>query len=796
MASQAKRGRFLTARKLGLASVASFLSLSLVAPLALADTLPTTGDEAKTSATIARKKTGKKAPGKQALVSAPVQAHPESVSIVGMGSTRQVQVMDKEQFRTYAPGTNPLKMLNQLPGVTFMSSDPLGIDIWSWDMYIRGFEAGDLASTIDGVPALDVQNFVSQSNLGHVSVSQGAGGVDVPSVSNLGGHIGWTTDAPKDKRGGTISQTFGSYAAYDTFIRFDSGKIGPYSTKFFVSYDRASEGQWVGGGSEFRQVVNAKLDQSIDEHSHLQAFFAWAYNSSDPYPDLSMDILNKLGQRITYYKPNYAAAYHAAQYAQGLPGGMLPVGYDKLSDPEDASYYDGPNRFSNYMTYVKYDNQFNSRLSLDATLYGIGASHHGLWASPYLTGPNGAPITEQDFHHTQQDGGLTASLKYRISHHVIESGVWYDHTNYDYGKGLYQEPVLGEGAPLNSHNSLPNSAWYASPYNIGYHFDTLQIHLQDTYKPVKGLTINAGFRSIIYSGTSHINGNNPDYTGQTSLPYGKLSYNAAFLPQVGITYRLDHHNEVFFDFSKNMSVFGPGSYNSSSPWGAADWQTFNYIKQNIEPESDYVYEVGYRYSSPYIRGLVDLYHTDYRNRVGSITIGSIVNSQSTLANLGSVQMYGVDTSLTVTPIPGFDITNSFSYNSSKYDSDVTTDGVTYALKGKREVNYPRYMYKSTAMYTYKQMSVNISAAYTSSRPLSYVNDVIVPAYWLVNTGASYHVPKKLGPGNLTISFNVYNLLNDKYIGQLGENGNPMSGDYQSFNMGAPRTFYGSLVYSF
>lgn len=719
------------------------------------------------------------------------------VSIVGMGSTRQVQAMKKEEFRTFAPGTNPLKMLNKLPGITFMSSDPLGIDIWSWDMYVRGFNVGSLAFTIDGIPAMDIQNLVSQSNLGRVNVSQGAGGVDVPSVGNLGGHIAWTTDAPKDKMGGRLSQTFGSYSTFDTFARFDSGKIGKYGTKFYVSYDRASEGQWVGDGSEFREVINARLDQPIDDHSHLQAFFSYANNSSDPYGDLSMDILHKLGQRVTYFKPDYAAAYKAALWAQRLPGGQLPAGYSTLSDPADASYYDGPNRFKNYLSYLKYNNSITDRLTLDVSLYGIGENHHGLWANPYLMAPNGSPITEQDIHDTTQEGGLTLSLKYKIQKHLIEGGVWYDRKDVSYEKDLYQEPVLGEGSPLNTLDSLPKSAMYAQEYRTHFNMNTIQFHLQDTYKPVRGLSINAGFRSIIYNGTSHIDYNNPDYTGQSSLPHGTLSYNAAFLPQVGITYRINSHNEVFFDFSKNMSVFGPGQYNSSSPWGAADWATYKYIKQNVKPESDYVYEVGYRYSSKYIHALVDLYHTDYRNRTGSITVGSIVNAESILQNVGTVQMYGADATLIVTPIKGLNITNSFSYNHSAYGNDVTNDGITYNLKGKREVNYPQFMYKASASYTFRNWTNHIDAAFTSSRPLSYNNDVKVPGYWLLNMGSSYSLPIHSGrAGTLTFSFNIYNLMNDEYIGQLGENGNPLSGDYQSFNMGAPRTYYGSVAYDF
>lgn len=50
--------------------------------------------------------------------------------------------------------------------------------------------------------------------------------------------------------------------------------------------------------------------------------------------------------------------------------------------------------------------------------------------------------------------------------------------------------------------------------------------------------------------------------------------------------------------------------------------------------------------------------------------------------------------------------------------------------------------------------------------------------------------------NLTFSFDIYNLANQKYIATTGENGNPMTGDYQSFLVGAPRQFFGSVKAEF
>lgn len=46
--------------------------------------------------------------------------------------------------------------------------------------------------------------------------------------------------------------------------------------------------------------------------------------------------------------------------------------------------------------------------------------------------------------------------------------------------------------------------------------------------------------------------------------------------------------------------------------------------------------------------------------------------------------------------------------------------------------------------------------------------------------------------HITLEFNVYNLLNRSYIATVGEQGNPISGDYQSMLIGAPRQFFGTV----
>lgn len=726
----------------------------------------------------------------------------ESVGVVGHGSTRQEQTLTTAQLMSrMVPGTTPLKALGTLPGVSFNSSDPLGVDLWSQSFYVRGFSA--LGFTLDGIPlgsqgygglGANINTAISNLNIAKVTVSQGAGAVDVPAANNLGGVMQFYSIDPSDRRGGTLSQTFGSNQAYQTFVRLNSGVLNPSGTKFFVSYSRTDENKWKGYGSQFLQQVNFKLVQPIGQSTKMTAFFDWDQSEADTYGDLSKNIINTLGYRVDYYKPDYAAAYRTALFAHGLPGGSLPPGYAGLDDPIDASVYDGPATGHDYLGGIKFDSQLTDKLRWQTMLYAHGKSWNAFWTNPWVTSPNGAPLVEQNEGSRQVRAGLDTGLTYHIAHHMVNLGVWYENSQPQDFYKFYQEPILGQGTPVDPVNALPPA--FAEQWRYGYRYDLVQTHLQDTYRVTRNLTINAGFRSILYTGTNHIIENDPAYTGMATLPAGSISNNAAFLPQFSINYRFLPHHEVFFDFAENMSVMTGSGYNQGSPWGGPTQAAFDYTKTHLKPETAYVYELGYRYTSPWAVGLLALYHTDYLHRQGSVNLGSIYNSVSVLENVGSVNMNGVDASLNLMPIRGLSIYNSISYNSSRYANNLNTGDVVYDIKGKQAVNYPELMYKGSLSYTYRGAFAHIDTMMMGRRYLSYTNDVSVPHYWLTNLGAGYHFGDYSVLKNVTASFNVYNLTNIKYIANMGELGNSFSGDDQSMQAGAPRQLYGTISTNF
>ncbi|MFT9216188.1 MAG: Plug domain-containing protein, partial [Acetobacter malorum] len=90
----------------------------------------------------------------------------ESVSVTGRQLTGRdaEQAVTKAVMRQFVPGTSPYKMLDRMPGVSFSSTDPFGIDSFGANLYVRGFFMNQLGVTVDGVPLND-QTYQSISGM-------------------------------------------------------------------------------------------------------------------------------------------------------------------------------------------------------------------------------------------------------------------------------------------------------------------------------------------------------------------------------------------------------------------------------------------------------------------------------------------------------------------------------------------------------------------------------------------------------------------------------------------------------
>ncbi|MBS1095953.1 TonB-dependent receptor [Gluconobacter wancherniae] len=726
---------------------------------------------------------------------------PEEIAVFGHGSTRQMTSITHAMMQQSVPGTSPLKVLSQLPGVLYQSADPLGVYEYSSQIFMRGFSQSQLGFTLDDIPlgdqqfnnynGLSVTRSIISDNVGGVDVSQGAGAIDVASTSNLGGAIQVHSLDPSHQRGGTISQTFGSNAAMRTYMRLESGDLNKAGTRFYVSYARTNMNLWKGGGYDYSDQVNAKLIQPLSHNSSLKLFFDWSSVQQFDYQDMTMNYLHTVGPRLANYYPDYTAAYKAAQ-------GTYPSPLLKTNDPFDAAYYAGTANRVDYLGGLTLNENLTNILNWKTTLYAHADNGYSTWTTPYMPSPNGAPLSQRIQTPQVARGGFQTALSYKIARHTINAGVWYEYGNFNEGRYFTQAPLLGQGTLGNPTTGFPVSKVFAHPWQEAFSSNTFVFHLQDTYRVTDTLTINAGFKSMIVNSGNNVATQNLSINGAL-IAQGRLEASNVFLPQISANWRFLPHHELFFDVSHNMRTFpedGYGTNISATPWTASQ-TAFQSTKQNLRPETDWVYEGGYRFTTSKINALASLYRINFSNRLQLITSQAGINPVTAVQNVGGVTTNGAEASLTIRPINGLSIYNSFSYSHSTYDQNVETGGALQAIRGKLVPNYPKFMYKGNISYTIGSFTVHVDGSYLSSRQLTYTNDLHVPGYFLTNFGARYNFGSFGFLKGVTTSFNIYNITNKNYVATTNELGNNfVNTGYNYFLMGAPRQFFGTVSANF
>lgn len=746
---------------------------------------------------------------KRAIVRAPLPQN-EDIAISARRRAHGTMItVGASAIARSVPGTNPLKVLAQQPGVMFQSDDPQGVDTWSTQIYMHGFLQNQISTTLDDIPLgeLAYRNYnglnpiqaISSENVGRLDVSTGAGAESVASTNNLGGSIEYHSSDPKNRMGGTVAQTFGSNALYHTFIRLDSGTLNHTGTKFYVSYMRNDTDKWKGGGNQFFQQVNAKFVQPIGDDSRISSFFDFSQYEQFNYQDYSLDIWKNGGNYIDNYYNGKSSGYIAAIQAAL---GHYPASFDGISDKADAAYYDSTSATTDYFGGLTGDFRLTDSVRWKTTFYGHGEQQYNHWTNPFSPSPSGAPMFEEVKEPSIRRFGILSSVQYEVARNHIEGGVWYENNQFVSTMFGYSQPNVVDGViqgtPVNPIGS-PSQAPFMQLYGQTTNTNTFTAFVQDTYNPLPNVALHFGFKSLLNTSRAGDGYLNTNFYGPGASATGTLTTARAFLPHISGDWHFLTHHELYFDVAENVHAYPQGQFKTVASPFAVTQAAFNYARPTLKPESDWAYAVGYRYSDHFLDATLHAYHTDFSNRLQQITSGNIVNPISTVLNVGNITMNGVDAGLTMRLFRGVSLYNSISYNHSTYDSNVSSQGVTYYTKGSQVVAYPRLMYKSSLSYAYRGFDAHIDASYMSQRNLSYTGDAKVPPYWLADFGMRYKFgtmgkyAHSLGfVQNVELDFNIYNLTNQFYVSTMGENGFPLSGDYQSFLLGAPRQFFGSV----
>jgi iron complex outermembrane receptor protein len=297
---------------------------------------------------------------------------------------------------------------------------------------------------------------------------------------------------------------------------------------------------------------------------------------------------------------------------------------------------------------------------------------------------------------------------------------------------------------------------------------------------------------------------NPGYVPpiKRTIKYNKV------LPTAGVNFSLAPSVSLYGNYTKGLSV--PGTDNL--------YQSLGYTADQASPspETSDNFDVGVRYTSSKIQAQLAGWYTLFNNRLAQSFDPDL--NISIFRNLGKVDKYGLDGSISYAPVPQLNLYVFGSVLKSKIKDNVQT-GVSggqpvFALtEGKREGGAPTYMFGGRVQGQVGPVQLGIQAKRTGPRYLNDQNLPIFQTYTLNGTATNYQVYGSKAPAyevvdldaKLGLSFlglndttylqlNVTNLFDKFYV--AGFSSNTEASRIPNAYIGSPRTVSGSINMQF
>ncbi len=746
----------------------------------------------------------------QAIVSDPGDASQlADVVVFGLGQTRQQASITEAAIAIEAPGTSPLKAIERLPGVSFQSADAFGNYEWSARIVLRSFNQNQLGFTLDGVPlgdmsygnhnGLHISRAIISENVGRVDVAQGSGALGTASSSNLGGTVQFVGRRPADQFGVDVAGTYGSEQTLRGFVRLDTGAFGPADTALSLSYVDHSMDKWKGVGEQNQWQFNASLLQPIGR-GEITGFYNQSERRENDYQDLSLEQVRRLGRDFDNISGDYALAVRIADIANNRGDTGAPVTnagagtvYPSPIGTVDDAYFNASGLRDDTLGALTIKYPITDTFSVSLSGYGHKNKGQGLWWTPYVGTPVGAPdqdgsaitapgpISVRTTEYDIDRQGLIGSASLDLGAHAIEAGFWVEQNDFNQARRFY-----GLARAANTRDSLE---FLANPFFTQWEYDfeteTRLFFVQDSWSVTEALTLFGGFKSLSVENTAST------VTGPNKT--GTIKAEDNFLPQVGATFDLNGDQQLFVSYSENIRAFE--SSNTGGPFSASA-AGFAALRTTIEPESSRTLEAGWRFRFDQLQGSIAVYDVQFADRLLGVSLGApILGLGNGIQNVGSVQSRGFEAAAVWNFSDAWSAFGSFSYNDSTYEDDVF-DGagvLVAATGGKTVVNTPETLFRAELAYDDGALFGTLAAAYTGERFSSYLNDESVDGYTLVELTAGYRF---VGTGNwlegTEVQFNVTNLLDEDHISTVGSGGFQNTAGRQTFLPGAPRQAFVSL----
>jgi hypothetical protein len=771
----------------------------------------------------------------------------ETIIVTAQKTVRSSLVLSGDEAQKLLPGINPLKAIETLPGVVFATADPWGNNEQNESLVVHGFTLQQLGFTMDGVPLGDQQygnyNGLSSSraltseNVSRVEFQSGAGSLGVASTSNLGGAIETFSRDPEQTAGAVINQTVGSYYTSRTFLRLESGDLGDGNSGY-LSFLHQDQRAWDFDGHQRGNQVNLKFVHS-DTHGKLTGYFDWQDKDEPNEDSVNYGSANSGNTYTPYTRPFLFPNYpYALTYVNLANNGAPPSQYGT----NFSNYFSAAQRVD-VLSYVNYDWFIDSDITWSNQVYYHYDQGRGIVAAP-LNQAGLLTLFEAYFPPTTNivnefgglgyqvrtteylinRGGERSTLNWQLGAHAIEAGLWYEHNESSTGRDWYPFSAANNDLTPYEHPGDPAFVQYYYRFKT----DDLQLHLQDEWRILPNLRLQAGIKSSLQNAGDKLPVQQqnvlpgspwtlPPYnvkpvcTGAltppacsgppVNYPVGNIVSDAWFLPQAGALWDFTDEDQLFANVQKNMRQivpYGPESgYYATSPWSLGTQQGFNEFKASGHPETSWTYEAGVRSTREVdfgpltaIEGQINGYLVNFQHRLLNVAPYNpgFNPPPAVIANVGSVTTYGVDVAGTLHFGDHFQFYDAVSYNRSTYNDNYYTGATLVHTAGKVVPLTPDWLEKFVFSTNFGPFEAQINGDYIGQRYVTYTNDLHVNPTFQMGLETSYtlDIPEGYYVHRLKFSVNMTNLGNTQGVETPVVTG--ASGGYAEYPI-APRQWF-------
>lgn len=672
--------------------------------------------------------------------------------------------------------TNVYEVLSIAPGVVFESVDPYNLASEQTNVRIRGVRGYLGAMTIEGVPnyggnpigprayVYDMENFES------AAIYKGAVPGDLGSgVGNRGGAIELRPKWAKIEPGVEFAQSVGSYGYTRSFIRGDSGRIGPLDSRMSLSFSYTRSDKWKGPGDIGpRYNFNTTVVQPFGEGLEIDLFGNWNEVQHDKYRFLS------------YSQSRDLDTYRKLDFNDELTG-----------NPSNDQYY------------YKYNREWHRNRDFMFPIRVKAFEKFSITLKPYVSDED-ANIRDG------MPGGATGARMQERMRDIEREGViseasfeapWFK-TTVGYHFEAAKMSISSRNWGITSQKSLVYQG-------MGITGTTGTTYINSPYAKIAG-TIDKFNWQV---GAKYFNFKDSDSEGYVSDPKDPWKLIRAsdfdrqgrtydiFLPTAGVSYKFMDELEVYASYGKNF--IRPYAYmplvnlysNNRSKFQSAGITLNDLFKGYDMEESDNI-DVGLRLRKEFLEvGPTFFYSrhdklltTVYDPRVG-------LNYQQ---NIGEATGYGVELGTSLYVSDWLTVFVNPTYTNLTYDKDIAYRGSVLSTDGKQVVDTPKWTVVSGVIARWGDFEITPRMRYIGKRYGDAEHKEEVSSYTVFDLKISYikeEIPFLPQAKNLGISLEFDNIFNKKYISLINAMDDTLSGS-TTYGVGAPFTVKASVSIAF